>query len=115
MRFLLAVTDNMYNGIGLTTPRGSGTNGYVQRNIASIRHRREKVDYKTDADLQRLDKALHKQPNKEILDHEWKRGIELKCLQLREELEGEGWVDPNMVTCSTGSYILAQEHIRTGS
>ena len=112
MRFLLAVTDNMYNGIGLTTPRGSGTNGYVQRNIASIRHRREKVDYKTDADLQRLDKALHKQPNKEILDHEWKRGIELKCLQLREELEGEGWVGHDMVTCS--SYILAQERIRTG-
>jgi len=80
----------MFNGIGLSTPRGSGTNGYVQRNVACIRHRREKVDYKTDADLQRLDRVLHKQPTKEILDHEWKRGIELKCLQLREKLEEEG-------------------------
>ena len=80
----------MYNGIGLNTPRGSGTNGYVQRNFAVIRHRREKVEYKTDADLARLDKALQKKPNKDILEHEWKRKIELKCLQHQEELEEQG-------------------------
>lgn len=33
----------MYNGIGLNTPRGSGTSGYVQRNLAAIKQRREKV------------------------------------------------------------------------
>ena len=27
----------MYNGIGLTTPRGSGTSGYVQRSLAYIK------------------------------------------------------------------------------
>jgi len=27
----------MYNGIGLQTPRGSGTSGYVQRNMAYIK------------------------------------------------------------------------------
>nr|6QDV_R Chain R, Serine/arginine repetitive matrix protein 2 [Homo sapiens] len=26
----------MYNGIGLPTPRGSGTNGYVQRNLSLV-------------------------------------------------------------------------------
>ena len=26
----------MYNGIGLTSVRGSGTNGYVQRNMAHV-------------------------------------------------------------------------------
>ncbi len=26
----------MYNGIGLTTPRGSGTSGYVQKNLATV-------------------------------------------------------------------------------
>jgi serine/arginine repetitive matrix protein 2 len=30
----------MYNGIGLATARGSGTNGYVQKNLA---YRRENV------------------------------------------------------------------------
>jgi len=82
----------MYNGIGLTTPRGSGTNGFVQRNMACIRSRQEKVDYKTDADIARMDKALQRKPNKEILEHEWKRKIELRCLQLSEQLEEQGSV-----------------------
>ena len=80
----------MYNGIGLQTPRGSGTSGYVQRNFAAIRHRREKVEYKTDTDLQRSEGMLHKKANVEILEHEWKRKIELKCLQLQEDLEEQG-------------------------
>lgn len=25
----------MYNGIGLATPRGSGTSGYIQKNLSS--------------------------------------------------------------------------------
>lgn len=25
----------MYNGIGLQTPRGSGTSGYIQRNLSA--------------------------------------------------------------------------------
>ena len=33
----------MYNGIGLQTPRGSGTNGYVQKNLAFIKMGRNKV------------------------------------------------------------------------
>ena len=33
----------MYNGIGLQTARGSGTNGYVQRNLGAIRHHKDKV------------------------------------------------------------------------
>ena len=27
----------MYNGIGLMTPRGSGTSGYVQRNFSVVK------------------------------------------------------------------------------
>ncbi len=80
----------MYNGIGLQTPRGSGTSGYVQKNFAAIRNRREKVEYKTDADIQRLEGILQRKANVEILEHEWKRKIELKCLQLQEDLEEQG-------------------------
>ena len=80
----------MYNGIGLNTARGSGTNGYVQRNFAAIKNRREKVEYKTDVDLARLDRSLNKQPNKEILEHQWKRGIEVKCIELQDQLEEQG-------------------------
>ena len=27
----------MYNGIGLQTPRGSGTSGYIQRNLSVVK------------------------------------------------------------------------------
>ena len=37
-----------YNGIGLTTVRGSGTNGYVQRNLAAVRKIREKIGISSD-------------------------------------------------------------------
>lgn len=86
---------DMYNGIGLTTPRGSGTNGFVQRNFAAVRSRQERVDYKTDADIARLDKAMQRKPNKEILEHEWKRRIELECFQMQEDMEEQGWVHSN--------------------
>lgn len=33
----------MYNGIGLQTARGSGTNGYVQRNLSFIKSFKDKV------------------------------------------------------------------------
>ena len=89
---LEGLPSDMYNGIGLTTPRGSGTNGFVQRNFAAVRSRQERVDYKTDADIARMDKALNRKPNKEILEHEWKRRIELECFQMQEDMEEQGWV-----------------------
>lgn len=33
----------MYNGIGLQTARGSGTNGYVQKNLGAIRYHKDNV------------------------------------------------------------------------
>jgi hypothetical protein len=36
---------HMYNGIGLTTPRGSGTNGYVQRNLSFVHNRTQRQEY----------------------------------------------------------------------
>lgn len=77
----------MYNGIGLQTTRGSGTNGYVQKNAAFIRTRKEKVDYNSGEDLARLERSLHREPNKDLMEHNWKRKIELQCLELREKME----------------------------
>ncbi len=93
----------MYNGIGLTTPRGrfvsphyyssfiltfsiitSGTNGYVVRNLSVVRSRDTPND-RTNA----WDAAppKHREPDKEILEHERKRKVEVKCLELQLELE----------------------------
>lgn len=82
----------MYNGIGLPTPRGSGTNGHVQRNWALVRPqpRDKERSYKTEQELSKIDTAANRQPNKEILDHERKRKIELKCAEFQEILEEQG-------------------------
>ncbi len=80
----------MYNGIGLATARGSGTNGYVQRNLSFIRRYKDKIDYKTEEELAKIDAAVNKQPNLDILDHDRKRKVELKCIEMQELMEEQG-------------------------
>jgi serine/arginine repetitive matrix protein 2 len=81
----------MYNGIGLSTVRGSGTSGYVQKNLSHVPATREKrkINYKTEADLNKEEKI--RGPNQGILDHEKKRKIEVKCAELEDLL-----VDQNL-------------------
>jgi serine/arginine repetitive matrix protein 2 len=78
-----------YNGIGLSTTRGSGTNGYVQRNLSHVRPRKSNVEYRSDEELQR---NLHHRPppNQEILEHDRKRQVELRCLELEDTLQNLG-------------------------
>lgn len=82
----------MYNGIGLPTPRGSGTSGYVSRNLA---HVGKKHQMKPDI-VSQPDPDINKGPNKEILLHQKKREIESRCYQLRMELEEEHWTDKDI-------------------
>ncbi|TPP67573.1 Pre mRNA splicing factor cwc 21 [Fasciola gigantica] len=83
----------MYNGIGLPTPRGSGTNGYVQKNLAFIGTVKERVPYKTDDDLKRADALFFKEPNKEILEHERKRKVEVVCFERELLMEEQGYTE----------------------
>lgn len=77
----------MYNGIGLPTARGSGTNGFVQRNLAHVKKTRTmRIDHVSEPDPEFLEP-----PNLDIIAHQRKRKIEAKCFDLREELEGENW------------------------
>ncbi|CAE6532027.1 unnamed protein product, partial [Rhizoctonia solani] len=65
----------MYNGIGLTTPRGSGTNGYVVRNLSHMRPR------DAQQDMHKFDQGppKHREPDAGILEHERLRKIEFSC------------------------------------
>ncbi|KAF9877353.1 pre-mRNA-splicing factor cwc21 [Colletotrichum karsti] len=78
----------MSDNVGLSTPRGSGTSGYVQRNLAQMRPR----DYGAPYPPKDADSLRHKPrvPDKEILEHDRKREIEVKVLDLRDTLEDEG-------------------------
>ncbi|KAH7460882.1 Pre-mRNA-splicing factor CWC21 [Phytophthora ramorum] len=82
----------MYNGIGLRTVRGSGTNGYVQRNLSYVNASRTR---QTLARNQRSggssgDFGARKNrppPNADILLHEQKRKVELQLLEMSLEME----------------------------
>ena len=77
----------MSDNVGLSTPRGSGTSGYVQRNLAHIKPRDAAAPYPP----RDLDNLRHKQrqPDKAILEHERKREVEVKVFELRDKLEEE--------------------------
>lgn len=87
----------MYNGIGLQTPRGSGTNGYIQTNKFFVKPRTG--PHKPDAAAAAAgggDAAADvagRKPNRDILEHDRKRQIELRLLILRETLEDQGYTE----------------------
>lgn len=90
----------MYNGIGLTSVRGSGTNGYVTKNMAHVS--RQRVSRAKAMDSMQSG-AGGSNPlrgpqgaNPEILEHNRKREVEVKCLQLQEKLEGQGVADEDV-------------------
>ncbi|RUS18132.1 hypothetical protein BC937DRAFT_89111, partial [Endogone sp. FLAS-F59071] len=85
----------MYNGIGLQTARGSGTNGYVVRNLSHIRPRDNPVQYASLDDFKNKGPTV-RQPNQEILMHDRKREVEIKCIRLRTELEEQNLAEEDI-------------------
>ncbi|KAK3944587.1 Pre-mRNA-splicing factor CWC21 [Diplogelasinospora grovesii] len=81
----------MSDNVGLSTPRGSGTSGYVQRNLAHMRPRDMAAPYPSKKDA--LDSMRHlkqRQPDQGLLEHDRKREVEVKVFELRDRLEDEG-------------------------
>ncbi|KAI5820048.1 hypothetical protein BZA77DRAFT_220946, partial [Pyronema omphalodes] len=72
----------MSSNVGLSTPRGSGTSGYVQRNASFLRPRDPIEQPKETRYKQRA-------PDAEILLHDRKREVEVECLKLQDKLEEE--------------------------
>jgi len=95
----------MYNNVGLSTARGSGTNAYVQSNVANLSFSRvfflvifffkifsffqNKIVYNAEENIARAEAEVNKAPNLELLDHEYKRLIEIKCVEFEDLMEGK--------------------------
>lgn len=85
----------MYNGIGLQTARGSGTNGYIQSNKFFVKPRTNKVltgnsgGYEAGQGIA----GVTRKPNKDILEHDRKRQIQLKLVVLEDKLVDQGYTD----------------------
>jgi len=76
----------MSSNVGLSTPRGSGTSGYVQRNLSHLRPRDVVAPYPKEFDTI---KHRQRQPDKDILAHDRAREVEVKVFDLRDKLEDE--------------------------
>ncbi|KAI9741946.1 MAG: RNA-splicing factor [Cirrosporium novae-zelandiae] len=87
----------MSENVGLTTPRGSGTSGYVQRNLSHLKPRDQYASYSKDFDAPKL---RQRQPDQQILDHDRKREVEVKVLDLQDKLEDEG-IDEDEIEAQT--------------
>lgn len=79
----------MSDNVGLSTPRGSGTSGYVQRNLAHFRPR-DNGPYGRDKDFDSM-RHTQRKPDQGILEHDRKREVEVKVFELRDKLEEEGY------------------------
>ncbi|KAI9864610.1 MAG: RNA-splicing factor [Trichoglossum hirsutum] len=90
----------MSSNVGLSTPRGSGTSGYVQRNLSHLRSRNDPYPPKDFRD--EALKHRHRKPDQEILEHDRKREVEVKVFELRDRLEDEG-VDEEEITLQTAA------------
>ena len=80
----------MSANVGLSTPRGSGTSGYVQRNLSFLKPRdgtftKPPVPYDSD----NRGEFKQRQPDKQILEHEKRRAIEVQLVEERDRLEEE--------------------------
>ena len=102
----------MSSNVGLSTPRGSGTSGYVQSNKALLRPREKAKPYPTEVDSI---KHRQRQPDKEILEHDRKREIEVKVFELRDKLEEDG-VDEDEIDdqCDALRKKLETEQAKSG-
>ncbi|OAP56634.1 hypothetical protein AYL99_08746 [Fonsecaea erecta] len=88
----------MSSNVGLSTPRGSGTSGYVQRNLSLLKPRAVGVGapYSLDSSARQQAPQTRK-PDQEILDHDRLRAIEVKVLELREKLEDDDELDEEQI------------------
>ncbi|GAB7354779.1 hypothetical protein MBLNU459_g5177t1 [Dothideomycetes sp. NU459] len=86
----------MSSNVGLNTPRGSGTSGYVQRNLSHLKPRDNGAGAPYGAKDFDSFKHRQRQPDQEILEHDRKREIEVKVFELRDRLEDEGVDDDDI-------------------
>lgn len=82
----------MSSNVGLSTPRGSGTSGYVQRNGAFLKPRAAGFGAPyppvSGANGPPADRAFKQRlPDKQILEHDRRRAIEVTVMEERERLE----------------------------
>jgi serine/arginine repetitive matrix protein 2 len=81
----------MYNGIGLSTSRGTATSGYVQRNLAFVRPKTKRETFEQQRAAQAALAPEVRRPNAAIIEHERRRKVETKVFELGETLRSQSY------------------------
>jgi len=86
----------MYNNIGLKTVRGSGTNGYVQTNLAKLPTNWNRFRGRRRGEQPEVKKARIFKPDPKLIAHNTKRAVEVKVFEFRTKLEDQDFDDDNI-------------------
>lgn len=77
-------------GAGAATGMDSGTAGGPIPTTVLQTKAEEAQQGGTEEEVPKTEPVLVKKPHREILDHERKRRVELKCMELQEMMEEQG-------------------------
>ncbi|KAI2503843.1 cwf21 domain [Fragilaria crotonensis] len=92
-----------YNGIGLSSVRGSATSGHVQANRGHVNANRLRRQQERNSQsnsrptFNPVSSAARQQGHAEIQKHEERRRIENELLELQEEMEDAGKLSPEEI------------------
>lgn len=90
----------MYNGIGLSTVRGSATSGHVSKNLSYIKPDffRKKVENNQLSHLDNRDRngPTNHRVNEDVIEHNRKHALEAEVYELEESLRDKGF-DEEMI------------------
>ncbi|ODV87821.1 hypothetical protein CANARDRAFT_5135 [[Candida] arabinofermentans NRRL YB-2248] len=101
-----------YNGIGLNTAKGTGTNGYVQRNLSNdVSNRRDGTNGRLFLQREKAKASFEKRQNRREVEkdqaltlHERKRQVEVKVMEYRDELEEDESLDDEEIEYRVADY-----------
>lgn len=95
-----------YNGIGLSTPRGSATSGFIQRNLSSVK-KREPYSVSQATSIPHLQR--HRVADVSILQHEARRKLANDVLIYRTKLESDSSISQEELERRVAQYKSTRE------
>jgi serine/arginine repetitive matrix protein 2 len=100
-----------YNGIGLSTVRGSATSGHVQKNLSHIRPEffRNKIDSNTGKNQQgNASNPYALRVNNDVIEHNKKHAMEAKIYEYQEDLVDKGVMSAEEIEQKVALYCAFQ-------
>jgi serine/arginine repetitive matrix protein 2 len=99
----------MYQNVGLKTPRGSGTSGYVQKNVSFLKPKSNSTNINRDISEPTPEALPFRKPSDEVLLHNARRAIELDLLDYQDALLQ---AHPNISSEELAIKVDAQRQLR---